>query len=866
MSISTVNVPVPILGDGVIANVASLTGSKTVILSGFFRGYYDLLGSHDDVHFVGLASFASGGVESIKQTVPGAFKSFQIRSGATQITPVVCEVSGIDGQNYFTTVASLPAGFSGLTSIIDVSALFPPTGPETDICFLCTGGFRGSAIVLGSIDGNDFNPIGSFKVDRLPEGSPETLTFPTLVTHDKVKYVRLRIAGIVTSPLVITMGGCVPPAPVTGANRSLSNLVAVAINTSLLPGTNGAIDLGDSSHTWRNLRLAGTIIGVTSSITGTKNNELTISVPAQGTSDANGVGIVVAADAAGSGGSGNHDGGNISILPGNSAGSGSYGNVLLASVGGKVGIGNPNPLAALHIGGSSFIDSNNPQLLISFNVTNSWGFDNINMISDSTTIDRRIATDCQYGSYDAAPRFQGSQNYTKYVAFQSRPLFYSSGTIQLMYGFTDSPTIQDGTLDRRMCFWVQDVGRIGGGAVNHNYGLYVSPLVIGSIDNYAVYTEPPTVSFFGGNTGFGCKTPIAPVHVGSRTDTSSNPHILVSADVSDIVGSGNDHAFVDSSLITRSGVVAYNCYDAVPLFAGAADFNHFVSFQSRPTFSGSGEIGNVYGLFDAPNLSGAGKIDNRYGAYIHEFLGIVGTVVLNCGIYVDNLTGGTSNYAIYTDGTTQSYFGGSIGIGDPTPPYPLSILSVLPYAQIKRASGTGDAAIFLRLDTGNGANLGLAGAVNQQINGSATNDLCIRSNGYRILFSADSGNHIQVYLTSVGLGVGVDPSYQFEVSGPAPYLRFTRTSGSTDVLMAWRLNTGNGANIALCGSNNSQIAGSQTNDLAFRSNGYNIIFSADTGTSIHLKIASTGAVSLKSLQGVGTRTVVVDSNGVLSAP
>ncbi|MCI0391661.1 MAG: hypothetical protein MOB07_23195 [Acidobacteria bacterium] len=45
----------------------------------------------------------------------------------------------------------------------------------------------------------------------------------------------------------------------TGANTALSNLAAVAINTSLLPGTGGAIDLGSDVKGWRDLYLLGAI-------------------------------------------------------------------------------------------------------------------------------------------------------------------------------------------------------------------------------------------------------------------------------------------------------------------------------------------------------------------------------------------------------------------------------------------------------------------------------------------------------------------------------------------------------------------------------------------------------------------------------
>lgn len=44
----------------------------------------------------------------------------------------------------------------------------------------------------------------------------------------------------------------------TGANTALSNLASVAINTSLLPGTTDAIDLGSASKQWRSIYLPNT--------------------------------------------------------------------------------------------------------------------------------------------------------------------------------------------------------------------------------------------------------------------------------------------------------------------------------------------------------------------------------------------------------------------------------------------------------------------------------------------------------------------------------------------------------------------------------------------------------------------------------
>ncbi len=103
----------------------------------------------------------------------------------------------------------------------------------------------------------------------------------------------------------------------------------------------------------RNIVIAGTVSGVTTAITGTKNNALTISIPDQGTDDANGVGITIVADDAGSGGAGNHSGGNIKLDLGAKQGTASNGMIDLAIGGttfGYVAGGGPTSSVPVIIG------------------------------------------------------------------------------------------------------------------------------------------------------------------------------------------------------------------------------------------------------------------------------------------------------------------------------------------------------------------------------------------------------------------------------------------------------------------------------------------------------------------------------------
>jgi hypothetical protein len=218
MAILTIAVPVPVAGDGPIAPVSTLVGPKTVTFAGRFTGSYTLLGSHDDANFVPVLLFDADGIEGIEQILEGSFKSVRVRANANAmpLSPVSCEVSAVSvpGQNKFGTVAALAAGASGPTPSIDTGALFPPTGLEVGINFACAGSFAGAIVVEGSPDNTDWNPIGTFSAGqtnvRPLVGISPRLEFSPLRTLDKVRYLRLNVAGQITGATTVTVGGGIP--------------------------------------------------------------------------------------------------------------------------------------------------------------------------------------------------------------------------------------------------------------------------------------------------------------------------------------------------------------------------------------------------------------------------------------------------------------------------------------------------------------------------------------------------------------------------------------------------------------------------------------------------------------------------------
>jgi hypothetical protein len=264
VSTSIIAVPVP-SGEsasvGQHADVSSLVGEKTVQLSGTFTGRYDLLGCQDPLTFVPIASFNTGDLEL---TISGAFKFLKLRSLAKQLTPVTCEVSALagPGENHFAVIASFPAGFSGYSDPIDTWSIFAPNGVEQDLCFLCRGSFIGSLIILGSLDGIKFEPVGSFNVGGSSAEVPAELEHEPLQTSYKIRYLRVRVATITTGPVTVTFGGRtsigtsgqgatgatgatgVGTAGATGATGTGGGVGSTGATGTGLPGATGATGTG----------------------------------------------------------------------------------------------------------------------------------------------------------------------------------------------------------------------------------------------------------------------------------------------------------------------------------------------------------------------------------------------------------------------------------------------------------------------------------------------------------------------------------------------------------------------------------------------------------------------------------------------
>ncbi|MBI1941544.1 MAG: hypothetical protein HYS33_08575, partial [Acidobacteria bacterium] len=125
----------------------------------------------------------------------------------------------------------------------------------------------------------------------------------------------------------------------------------------------------------------------------------------------------------------------------------------------------------------------------------------------------------------------------------------------------------------------------------------------------------------------------------------SNKGVGVLAMVEDNSGTNNMYGLLSSGIATHTA----GARNAV-LGASAEGYNYstgdvsfLVGLQGFAWQQTAGAtVSNMYALLAGPNLRTAGTVNNNYG------------------LYVDNQTAGTNNWAIFTEGTALSHFGGAV--------------------------------------------------------------------------------------------------------------------------------------------------------------------------------------------------------------
>jgi hypothetical protein len=142
------------------------------------------------------------------------------------------------------------------------------------------------------------------------------------------------------------------------------------------------------------------------------------------------------------------------------------------------------------------------------------------------------------------------------------------------------------------------------------------------------------------------------------------PGVTAKFQVTELIGEHGHYAYLDNSTISYLtpgflGHASFNCNVKV---TSTQDADHHHGYQDYTQLQMAGNIGRFSAFWSQLSHTGSGTVNEASLFKANNPLG-TGPITTLYGCYVDGLTRGTENYAIYTSGTTKSLFGGKIQLG-----------------------------------------------------------------------------------------------------------------------------------------------------------------------------------------------------------
>ncbi|QQG52964.1 MAG: hypothetical protein HY931_01880 [Candidatus Falkowbacteria bacterium] len=198
-------------------------------------------------------------------------------------------------------------------------------------------------------------------------------------------------------------------------------------------------------------------------------------------------------------------------------------------------------------------------------------------------------------------------------------------------------------------------------------------------------------------------------YIGVAQTNPSRP-LHISSTSTDLVAAGNNNSMVmidglmNSTSRQQSGIVSSPYINPPSASTQTYIGLNFIPNSDSPYVSGAqimglyggayyygtSTLGYAYGGIFKNFASDTSTITRSYGVFIDDAYRAAGAhITNNYGLWVENQTAGTNNYAIYSEGG-KNYFGGNVGIGTTTPWSNLTVRGVTSAPSIVR----GAASIF----------------------------------------------------------------------------------------------------------------------------------------------------------------------------
>ncbi|MBY0314698.1 MAG: hypothetical protein K2Q26_04220 [Bdellovibrionales bacterium] len=180
-----------------------------------------------------------------------------------------------------------------------------------------------------------------------------------------------------------------------------------------------------------------------------------------------------------------------------------------------------------------------------------------------------------------------------------------------------------------------------------------------------------------GNVGIGTATPVSRLDVRDNVTVNSgssfNGDVVVnpsSGATTNFWGIYESARYGNNSLnMTTGGIRGAEFIGANASTASVVNTYGVVGVGSN---SSSGTVTNSFGSLGSSRNSSTGTINNAYGGFFEAVNTGGGTQTTGYGVYVSTVDG-TNRWAVYTSGTTPSYFGGNVGIGTTAPDTTLAV-------------------------------------------------------------------------------------------------------------------------------------------------------------------------------------------------